>query len=504
MGVPSRDLGPLLHAYVVAPERPAPLVALGELYPLPLLPIAERPLLHHQLDLLVRQGFRELDVLATDGAIAMRRYLGDGRRWGAEVRLATHIESGAASLSAAPDPGPEPLLTLLWPGELLACVDLGPACDEHLRAGRDVTLLELAGGCEAPSGVRPCLLSPQARRALVSALRQGAELKAALESVSSEGPPASVSLPGRTLVIDSPGALLDANQAALCGELQAEGLGLDPRRCGLQIPFRRHREFFVGVSARLARAKISGASLIGDDAALGEGVKLERSVIGSGTLVDRATEIRDSVVLPGCYVGAELTLDNVIAAPGVLIDRYGNVIHLEPLLLGESPLNGALARLRDIVGAAALLVAGAPLAIPAALTAWRRGGEILERFDCVHPRGGGQEARLRRFAVDWPLARDLPTLLDVLAGRIALVGNPPLTAEEAAKLTEPWQRARFGAPTGLLSLRELEPGAEDDEIQQQILDATYAAERSAALDARILFGSIVSRVRRSLRLGQAG
>ncbi|HUM02305.1 MAG TPA: hypothetical protein VL084_08465, partial [Thermoanaerobaculia bacterium] len=90
-----------------------------------------------------------------------------------------------------------------------------------------------------------------------------------------------------------------------------------------------------------------------------------------------------------------------------------------------------------------------------------------------------------RFETAIPVFRDLPLLLAVLSGKLALTGVTPLSPAEEAALSEPWEKVRQEAPAGLLSLVRLAaPAAVSAEVAR-LVDA-FEARRPSPLIFRAL------------------
>jgi lipopolysaccharide/colanic/teichoic acid biosynthesis glycosyltransferase len=91
---------------------------------------------------------------------------------------------------------------------------------------------------------------------------------------------------------------------------------------------------------------------------------------------------------------------------------------------------------------------------------------------------------LRRFSID-----EIPQLLNVLAGDMALVGPRPALPEEVTRY-EPWQRRRLTVKPGLTGLSQVEGrGAQDFDTVVR-LDLWYIDHWSPLLDLRILLRTV--------------
>lgn len=98
--------------------------AATEALPKPMLPLAGKPILEHQLRLLASAGYREAHLCLGYRADAVRGYFGDGSRWGLALRY--HVEEsprGTAGCVADLRGLGEDLLVLY--GDLFIAMDLG-------------------------------------------------------------------------------------------------------------------------------------------------------------------------------------------------------------------------------------------------------------------------------------------------------------------------------------------------------------------------------------------
>lgn len=112
---------------------------LGDL-PKPMVDVAGRPLLAHQLELAVRHGFTEAVLFTGYRAEAIESYFGDGSRFGIRVRY--HQETEPLGTAGAIMAGRELLADrfLVMYGDTMLDVDLARFWQAHERAGADVTL----------------------------------------------------------------------------------------------------------------------------------------------------------------------------------------------------------------------------------------------------------------------------------------------------------------------------------------------------------------------------
>jgi len=442
--------------------------------PFPLLPVMGRPLADHVLELLAGGGVRRVLALAGDMAHELRSHLGDGTRFGLELTL--EAQSGRPGVFESLDRLRSRLDESFW---LVPC----PALWEGVP-----DLPDEAGPAwlQAPDGTVPCLFLR--RDAL------GPDLPAGVRS----GADAARALHGAALPV---AAAWEARDLAGWWRLHRDALA--GRLPSLVLT---GRELSPGV-------RVGAACVVHPDAALqppvvvaagcsvGAGARVgPEAVLGEGCILEAGAEVREAAVLPGSYVGRGVTVESALVA-GPLLVRLpgGEVLHSpDPFLLGEARAAGARRGLPPLLGrllAGAALLPALPILLGMILAhAFRPGAGLLTRIEVA-----GQEAvadlsglraprpvRIWRFASRRELWRRLPALLDVAAGRLALVGVEPLPLAEAAALAEPWERLRFLAPPGLVQPWHGLPPGEWEPEEKRVMEGYYARTRTLAGDVGIL------------------
>lgn len=113
---------------------------LGDL-PKPLIPIAGKSLLEHQIELAKKHGFTEIIIFACYRPDLIERALGDGSRWGVRIRYQIEKEplGTAGAVLAGYDLLADTFVVLY--GDTMVNVDLGRIWDVHHSAKADATLL---------------------------------------------------------------------------------------------------------------------------------------------------------------------------------------------------------------------------------------------------------------------------------------------------------------------------------------------------------------------------
>jgi len=102
--------------------------------------------------------------------------------------------------------------------------------------------------------------------------------------------------------------------------------------------------------------------------------------------------------------------------------------------------------------------------------------------------GGGTVGRLLR----WTHADELPQLINVLRGEMALVGPRPMAPGTAATL-EDWQRARFAVRPGITGVWQLDRLRRWRLEQMITSDLLYVLRRSPTMDIQLLAQTLLGR-----------
>jgi histidinol-phosphate phosphatase family protein len=113
---------------------------LGDL-PKPMIPIAGKPLLEHQIELARQHGFRDIIIFACYRADLIQQHFGDGARWG--VRVRTVVEGEPLGTAGAVLAGFDLLADdfVVMYGDTMVNVDLRRLAQTHTQHQADATLL---------------------------------------------------------------------------------------------------------------------------------------------------------------------------------------------------------------------------------------------------------------------------------------------------------------------------------------------------------------------------
>ena len=477
-----------MRALVYADRMGSELAPLTEKSSLPLLPVAGKEVLIYSIEELVAAGVRDLVVVSSShGEQTAVSTLGDGRRWGAQIRyvLSRGEEAPSALWQRLHLADAEAVVALR--GDILR----SPVAAEFLLKAQDQTgSVTFCAGTEDPRGslflVRPgCPRSGE----LVDCLQWHDP-----HPLPADVPRCSVDAGSLNLLQDLP-AFHRANLDIVAGRFS--GLGVDGRSVALGLFAGRRAQVFPG-SLKQGVAYIGANSRVHPEAEL-----LGEVVIGDEVVVDRAATLRDCVILPRTYVGELVEVANAIVASNRLIrvDTGASLLISDAFLLGNLGGSGGrpLSSVWDRLVGGLLLLLSLPLWIVAPAAALLSGaGALMGSRELIGNRANNNPGNLidgcfvaRHWNTDVPVLRNLPSLLAVLSGDLRLVGVTPLTPEQSAERTEEWQRVRDRAPVGLFGPTQLNLPADAPLEECLLSDAFYAREQSWRKDMGFLLRALI-------------
>lgn len=411
----------------------------------PLLPLMDRPFVQHVVERLSAQGADEFDVILSERPELFEELLGDGTRWG--VRMTYHLvrdpERPWSVLKALRSPADPAASVILADAETLPLLELSLASP--------VPALLFHDGLWTGWGVVPwssltTVPGDTASQALPAILRQagmGCQEAASCLSVRSYA----------ELLQSSSAFFAGGGLGLLCQGHEVEpGIWLS-RNVQIRPGARIEPPVYIGENSRIGRAMV------------GPGV-----VVGHDCVLDNDSSVRDSLILPGSYIGEGLEVQDSLVDRNCLVNfRVGAMLNVsEDFILGNlshqpsgSWWQSWLARLF----ACGLLLPGLPLmllfwglrrlagercrwtsrqvaCLPAPLESYRIAQVPLAEI--------GASTCSTLYFVDF-LQRVVPGLFRVVAGGIHLTGIDPVSQEELEAMPHPRRNLCQRAKAGLIS-----------------------------------------------------
>ncbi|MFD9793022.1 sugar phosphate nucleotidyltransferase [Streptomyces sp. NPDC059070] len=306
--------------------------------PKPMVPAAGVPFLTHQLARARAAGVEHIVLATSYLAEVFEPYFGDGSALGLHLEYVTEeeplgtggaIRNVASRLRSGPD---DPVL--IFNGDILTGLDIGALVRTHSSSGADVSLhLTRVADPRAfglvptdPDGrVQAFLEKPQTPEEIVTdQINAGAYVfrRSVIDSIPA-GRPVSVereTFPGLLasgahlqgmvdstywLDLGTPAAFVRGSADLVLGRAPSPAV---PGRCG---------ERLVLPTAEVAPdAKLTGGTVIGERAVVGEGARITGSTVLAGAVIEPGAVITDSLIGENAVIGAGCALSGAVVGDG--------------------------------------------------------------------------------------------------------------------------------------------------------------------------------------------
>ncbi|AEG15247.1 Mannose-1-phosphate guanylyltransferase., Phosphomannomutase [Desulfofundulus kuznetsovii DSM 6115] len=312
--------------------------------PKPMVPVANRPMMSHIVELLKAHGFTDVAVTLQYMPEAIRDYFGNGVRYG--INMQYFIEENplgtAGSVKNAREFLDETFLVIS--GDALTDLDLTRAVAFHRQRGAMATLVLTRVSCPLEYGV--VITKPDGR------ITQFLEKPGWGEVFSDTVNTGIYVLEPEVLEYIEPGRMVDFSKDLFPLLLREKkplfGVVLPGYWCdigNLQQYLQAHQDVlsgrvktaipgreiqpgvWVGDGVEISsNARITGPVLIGDGCYIGPGAEIESfSVLGEGCLIQEQASIKRSVLWNNVYIGPGAALRGAIVAGRVQVQAHAAV-----------------------------------------------------------------------------------------------------------------------------------------------------------------------------------
>ncbi|WP_225804570.1 NDP-sugar synthase [Streptomyces sp. NK15101] len=309
--------------------------------PKPMVPAAGVPFLTHQLARARAAGVEHIVLATSYLAEVFEPYFGDGSALGLSLEYVTEeeplgtggaIRNVASRLHSGPD---EPVL--IFNGDILTGLDIQALVATHSSSGADVSLHLTRVEDPRAFGLVPTddtgrvtafLEKPQTPEEIVTdQINAGAYVftRSVIDTIPT-GRPVSVEretfpellssgahLQGMVdstywLDLGTPQAFVRGSADLVLGRAPSPAV---PGRCGDRL---------VLPSARVAPdAKLTGGTVVGADAVVGEGARVTGSTLLAGAVVEPGAVITDSLIGAGARIGARTVVSGAVIGDGARV-----------------------------------------------------------------------------------------------------------------------------------------------------------------------------------------
>ena len=225
---------------------------------------------------------------------------------------------------------------------------------------------------------------------------------------------------------------------------------------------------------------IDGSLYVGRDTVVDRSVSMEANVsVESGSFVDRGATLKNAIVLPGTYVGQNVSLENCLAYGSLMIDlKHGIAQQIDdPALLSPITSNARVTRTTNSERfvAAFLMLVSAWAVLPIALLFKRRGATLTAKTTSRSNRGSrkypiGFESL--SFNTGWNSMNNWPKLIHVIDGDLKLFGT------ELEELEYEPVLADLPISQGVFTPKNLHPNHLFDEVEEQLWGLELANARN--------------------------
>ncbi|MFE6162341.1 sugar phosphate nucleotidyltransferase [Streptomyces sp. NPDC056486] len=306
--------------------------------PKPMVPAAGVPFLTHQLARARAAGVEHIVLATSYLAEVFEPYFGDGSALGLHIEYVTETEplgtggairNVASRLRSGPD---DPVL--IFNGDILTGLDIRALVTTHEESGADVSLHltkvddPRAYGLVPTDGtgrVQAFLEKPQTPEEIVTdQINAGAYVfrRSVIDTIPA-GRPVSVEretfpdllasgahLQGMVdstywLDLGTPQAFVRGSADLVLGRAPSPAI---PGRCGDRL--------ILPTATVAPDAKLTGGTVVGEDAVIGEGARVDGSTVLAGAVVEPNTVITDSLIGAGARVGARTVLAGAVIGDG--------------------------------------------------------------------------------------------------------------------------------------------------------------------------------------------
>lgn len=462
----------------------------------PMLPILDRPFVHHLVDHLVEHGANRIEFVLHHFPEKVEGLLEDGTRWGCQFRYHLAQDPGrpyrCLRVLSAAEPGEKVLLVhaevlialsrWVLPEPLPEWPVMGDAGSPHPDERPVWT-----GWAWVPT---PMLVALAATNPDREGLEAGLRSRCPVAAV-----PAKVEDP---LQVRNEADVLAASLAVLTGQMPGLLFG------GVQV------EPGIWLSRNVSlhpTARLEPPVYIAENCRIERGVRLgPRVVVGRNSVLDEGCLATEAVVMPGSYVGQGLELEQVVVDRNRLFSvRLGAEVTIaDDFLLGSAAggqladwVRGGCSRLVALVLLLGLLPV---LLVTVVLLALFRRGPVLRRRRIVRLPAPAEETSWKTFTW-WGLAsgtgparpgighlllRFIPGLANVVLGQLRFTGVEPRSEAELLGLGGDWRALCLRTKAGLVTEAAVLYGADANDDERYSAEAFYAVRSGWWYDLRLL------------------
>lgn len=524
-----------------------------DLIPAPMVPVANRPVMEHIVEMLARQGHKQMLVSLQHLPGNIEAHFGAGQRWGIQLDyfLQRDALGSAASLKWAHRALDETFLVV--PGDILLDLDVESLLAQHREQGNTATIVVHSVGFAAENALA---VDDSGRLLSDPAQPSGATQSWFPTGVFVFEPEVLDFIPSREpfdILTQLIPALMAAGKQVRAHQMQGywnplvtledhreaqrvllQDLTVPNARVNGRAELRYHRlrgtqvaqGLWVGRNSTIhPSARLTPPMHIGENCHIGREVELGPDVvIGNNVIIDNGATVCQSTILSYTYVGQFVNIQGRVIRQEKMADiETGESVRIvDPFLLSSMQPDGRniFLQVRDSLTAFLLLLLSLPLTVPIGVLLWmitgrvfdpiwrvrrKEGRTVVQRMEDVRrfklmrfttTRKDGRRTAFTAWLERWGFIR-IPELWNVVRGDLAMVGIHPLSPEDMMHVTEPWQEKLREVQPGFTGLWFVQTSRNCDQLELQVVDAYYAATRSWTKDLALLWKTPAAWLRRA-------
>lgn len=471
---------------------------LTELTPNQLLPIVNKPVVEHIIELLVQHNIKDIVLVLEHMPYETEQYFKNGERWG--VNLSYSIEQKNKGLKSTLERigtnFTEPFLCIY--DNSITNLNLSDFVKFSNKSKADLTVLKRHDQDDVDYNSYPFIMTPNMLSLLINSKGLTNNITRLLISKPETEFISNVYDTTYNIgIISSLDDYLKINREILNGKFN-----------GIIIPGKQQEPgIWIGRHTRIdEQAKLTPPVIVGNYCNIGAGTEIiNGTIIGNNVLVEKNSFMDKSIIFSDSYIGSQTEIKESIVVKKYLINvpRKISSFVTDDFIIGnlaKTSVSSQSSRSGAILAASLLLAISSPVIIALLIYHSLFPSKKLLRKEHIN---GNYEIKdhngileptifcLYHFQTDSLFIKKLPGLLNVIKGDMNLVGNSPLTNRETETLDKEWQSLHANAPVGLFHIWETEPDEQLSLEEKIVMENYYSATRSYSGDMKIVLKTIL-------------
>lgn len=477
----------MVKAIIVATGQSDNLPILEERYPLPLLPLIDRPFLQHVVELLVEGGVTSMEFILYHLPDKIESLLGNGMRWGSNFTF--HLAQSPNDISHF-----LPLILneedeFIWLIQANHLLEIPIQEIEQEKKSQLFYLPNKEQNKDSWSGW--AFLSKQDLQEVPETANfEDLEKHLLAKQIEKTAIAKFLSASSCKDLYISSSKILQKEfsfPTSVVSEIE-EGIWLG-RNVSLHPTVRVHKPVYIGTNC-----KIDQGSTLGPN-----------TVIGDGCIISSQCEVKNSLIFPKSYIGESLNLEDSVVDKNCLVNFEvdSTVAVSDHFLLGDVAENifskFFMRALTRSVGCI-LYILLLPITLLTMLILKMKRGKVKHAQEVVHlPTISPHEEQWQTFELSCFSSKDfqatkispwqhfflyfLPSLKHIVKGELNFVGLIPRTKDQITHLPKDWQQLYLQGKVGIITEAFVYSHEEDDIYATE---SFYSVSRKFWYDAKLV------------------